>query len=127
LNRVRQPFNTNLLAQAAATASLDDATHVSTSVRMNLDGLDQLARSLDALTLRWIPSVANFLTVDLGRPAQPVYDGLLRQGVIVRPLGSYGLPSHLRITVGTREQNARVLGAIRRVMDGVPGQTGSPG
>ncbi|MEJ2576858.1 MAG: aminotransferase class I/II-fold pyridoxal phosphate-dependent enzyme [Gammaproteobacteria bacterium] len=116
LNRVRQPFNANLLAQEAALVALDDAEHLRQSVEVNRAGLGQLAEGLAALGLAYIPSVANFLTVDLGRPAGPVDEALLRRGVIVRPVGGYGLPEHLRVSVGLPEENARFLAALEQVL-----------
>lgn len=117
LNRVRQPFNVNSLALLAAQAALGDTTFVARSRDSNLAGLKQLKTGLSELGLSTIPSVANFITVDVSRPAGPVYEALLREGVIVRPVGNYGLPNHLRITVGTQAQNARVLAALKRVLD----------
>ncbi len=116
LNRVRQPFNANLLAQEAALVALDDAEHLRQSVAVNRAGLGQLAEGLAALGLAYIPSVANFLTVDLGRPAGPVDEALLRRGVIARPVGGYGLPEHLRVSVGLPEENARFLAALEQVL-----------
>ncbi len=116
LNRVRQPFNVNGLGQAAAVAALADEAHVLHSRALNQAGLAQLEEGLWGLDLKWIPSVGNFLTVDLGRPAGPVYRALLRHGVIVRPVANYGLPNHLRVTVGTEAQNARFLEALALVL-----------
>lgn len=116
LNRVRQPFNTNSLAQVAARAALEDEAHVAESVRVNGAGLRQLARAFDERGLGYIPSVGNFICVDLGRPAAPVYEALLREAVIVRPVANYGLPNHLRITVGREAENARVIAALDRVL-----------
>jgi histidinol-phosphate aminotransferase len=116
LNRVRQPFNVNSLGQIAALAALDDDEHVRRSRAHNLDGMRQLGADLVQLGLSCIPSVANFLCVDLGRPAAPVYEALLRAGVIVRPLGGYGLPQHLRITVGLEAENSRLVSALRKVL-----------
>jgi len=116
LNRVRQPFNVNSLALLAAEASLDDAEHVANSIVMNLDGQQQLKSGLEAIGLSCIPSVGNFITADIGCPALPVYEGLLRVGVIVRPVANYGLPNHLRITVGREQDNQRVLQAIEQVL-----------
>jgi histidinol-phosphate aminotransferase len=116
LNRVRQPFNVNTLAQAAAAAALRDEAHVLRSRALNRKGLEQLREGLGALDLTWIPSIGNFLTVDVGRAAGPVYEGLLRQGVIVRPVANYGFPNHLRVTVGTEAQNARFLEALVMVL-----------
>lgn len=117
LNRVRQPFNVNSPAAAAAEAALADEEHVRKSVALNREGLRRLAEGVTALGLSFIPSVANFLAVDLARPAGPVYEALLRRGVIVRPVGSYGMPHHLRVTVGLPEENERFLTALREVLN----------
>ena len=74
----------------------------------------QLQAGFDALGVRHLPSAGNFVLIDCGRPAAPVYEAMLRQGVIVRPVGNYGLPNHLRITIGTRAQNERMLSRARR-------------
>lgn len=118
LNRVRQPFNVNSLAQVAARAALDDAGHVMRSRQLNAQGLTQLSEGLDALGWRVSPSAGNFVLVDTGGPAQPWYEKLLRAGVIVRPVANYGLPEHLRITVGLPEQNERLLSALRSLRAG---------
>lgn len=116
LNRVRQPFNANMIAQAAALAALSDAEHVRQSIQLNSNGLAQLSKGLTSLQLECIPTIGNFITVDVGREAAPVYEALLREGVIVRPVANYNLPRHLRITVGTEAQNKRVLEAIKKVL-----------
>jgi histidinol-phosphate aminotransferase len=116
LNRVRQPFNTNLIAQAAALAALDDEDHLLRSIRLNNEGKAFLQRELDKLGLSYLPSMGNFLAVNLGQPAAPVYDALLKQGVIVRPVANYQMPNYLRITVGTAEQNNRLIEALTGVM-----------
>lgn len=113
LNRVRQPFNVNLIALSAACAALDDHEHLQRSTSANREGMRQVQAGLDELGVRHYPSVGNFLLVDCGRPAAAVYESMLRQGVIVRPLGGYGLATHLRITIGTAEQNRRMLDALR--------------
>jgi histidinol-phosphate aminotransferase len=118
LNRVRQPFNVNSLAQAAAVAALDDAEHVRVSVELNRAGMQQIIAGCERLGLAYIPSVANFLTIDVGRCAAPVEAALLREGVIVRPVASYNLPSHLRVSVGLESENARLLAALERVLIG---------
>lgn len=118
LNRVRHPFNVNSIALAAAEAALDDVGFLDESRRINAAGLKQLAAGLDALGLEHIPSIANFISVDVGRDAGPVYEALLRKGVIVRPIGGYELPRHLRVTVGTGEENDRFLAALREVVAG---------
>ncbi len=112
LNRVRQPFNVSVAGLAAATAALDDQAHLDATLALNREGLARLRDGLTALGLVVLPSAANFLLCDLGRPAGPVNEALLQQGVIVRPLGNYGLPNHLRITTGTAAQNERVLAAM---------------
>lgn len=116
LNRLRQPFNASNLAQAGALAALSDDEHVRRSVELNRAGREQLQTGLRSLGLRWIPSVANFLTVDFGKPARPVYEALLQSGIIVRPVVNYGLPNHLRITIGLPEQNERLLLALERLL-----------
>ena len=118
LNRVRQPFNTSLPAQAAALAALDDLGHLGRSVQMNTIGLNQLADGFKHLDLQFISSIGNFITVDMARDAAPVYDALLLEGVIVRPLANYNLQQHLRVTVGSRDQNDRCLDALEKVLHG---------
>jgi len=113
LNRVRQPFNVNSLALAAACGALQDGEHLQRSVLLNRTGLQQLRLGLQGLGLRAYASRGNFVLFDCGRPVQPVYQALLRQGVIVRPVGNYGLPNHLRVTTGTSEQNQRMLQALQ--------------
>lgn len=112
LNRVRQPFNVSVPALAAAAAALDDREHLETTLALNRRGLTRLGEGLSALGLAVLPSAANFLLCDLGRPAVTVSEMLLHQGVIVRPLANYGLMNHLRITTGTAAQNERVLAAM---------------
>ncbi len=112
LNRVRQPFNVSVMALAAAPAALEDREHLEATIALNREGLERLHAGLVALGLKVLPSAANFVLCDLGRPAMPVNEALLRQGVIVRPVANYGLPNHLRITTGTAAQNERVLTAM---------------
>lgn len=116
LNRVRPPFNVNSLALAAASAALDDAQHLQKSVAMNAAGLKQLYAGFERMGLSYIPSAANFVSVDLGRPGAPVYKALLHEGIIVRPVANYEMPNHLRITVGTEQQNTRVLAALTKAL-----------
>jgi histidinol-phosphate aminotransferase len=116
LNRVRQPFNLNALAQVAAAAAIGDLDHVRASVELNRAGLSQLTTGFDALGLSCIPSVGNFVSVDLGRPAGPINEALLRLGVIVRPIANYGLPNHLRVSIGLPQENARFLEALRTAL-----------
>ena len=116
LNRVRQPFNVNTLAQAAALASLDDEEHITLSVETNRKGMAQYEQAFTSLGLNWIPSVGNFITVDLGRDAAEIDKALLAEGVITRPVANYGLPNHLRISIGLKEQNARCIAALSKVL-----------
>jgi histidinol-phosphate aminotransferase len=115
LNRVRQPFNVNHLAQVAAIAALQDESHVVSSREMNQAGLRQLTEGLNALGFPVLPSIGNFVLADMRKPAQPYYEALLREGIIVRPVANYGLPEHLRITVGLPEHNDRLLSALSAI------------
>jgi len=108
---VRQPFNVSGLGLAAARAALDDMEFVARSYAANLQGLRQLDEGIKALGLEAIPSFGNFLAVRVGKAAE-VYKRLLKRGIIVRPVAGYGLPEHLRVTVGTAEENARFLAAL---------------
>ena len=117
LNRVRQPFNVSSVALECAEAALGDRQYVDSSRTLNEQGLRQLEHGLDQLGVRYIPSGGNFVSIDLGRPAGPVYESLLRLGVIVRPIGVYAMPNHLRVTVGLKEENGRFLDALTRVLD----------
>jgi histidinol-phosphate aminotransferase len=116
LNRVRQPFNTNLLAQAAALASLDDTDHVQRSVDMNNAGKHQLQQGLHRLDLKSLPSMGNFIAVNVNQDGKQVYDRLLHQGVIVRPVANYGMPDYLRVTIGSEQQNERFLTALAQCL-----------
>jgi len=118
MNRVRPPFNVNSVALAAAAAALEDEEHLARSVQLNAEGLKQLTDGFKSMGLDYIPSVGNFISVDVGRPAAPLYEALLHEAVIVRPVANYGMPSHLRVTVGTAEENARFLGALQKVLAG---------
>jgi histidinol-phosphate aminotransferase len=116
LNRVRAPFNVNSVALAAATAALADKEHVKRSCALNAAGMKQVRELLQPLPVRVYPSIGNFVLIDCKRPAAVVYEAMLRQGVIVRPVGGYGLPTHLRITIGTPEQNARMAEALAHAL-----------
>ncbi len=116
MNRVRQPFNVNSLAQAAALATLEDEAYLAESRRINREGMAQLEAGFTSLGLSWIFSRGNFIAVDLGREAAPVFQGLLRQGVIVRPVANYGMPHHLRVSIGLPEENQRFLEVLGQVM-----------
>ncbi len=116
MNRVRPPFNVNSVALAAAEAALDDRAHLQASVESNAAGLRQLTAGFRRLGLEVIPSVGNFISVDVGREAGPVYEALLREGVIVRPVANYGMPRHLRVTVGKSEHNDIMIQAMEKVL-----------
>jgi len=121
LNRVRQPFNVNNLALAAAAAALDDHAFIQKSYNLNRDGLKQLEAGARKLGLAFIPSAGNFITVEFARvQGKPqggvIFEKLLREGVIVRPVAGYELPDHLRITVGTPAENERFLSALAKVL-----------
>lgn len=116
LNRVRAPFNVTSPALAAAVAVLDDADYLARSRAVNSAGLKQLASGFDQLGLNWIPSVANFIAVEMPVDAVAVYQGLLREGVIVRPVGVYDMPDFLRVSVGLEAENARLLEALPKVL-----------
>jgi histidinol-phosphate aminotransferase len=110
LERARHPFNLNLLAEEAAVAALDDAAHVERTRRVNADGIAYLARELAALGIATWPTDANYLLAD---PGVGAYDALLKQGVIVRPLAGFGMPGHIRISIGTAEENERCVKALQ--------------
>ncbi|WP_376696481.1 histidinol-phosphate transaminase [Wenzhouxiangella sp. EGI_FJ10305] len=116
LNRVRPAFNVNAPALAAARAALDDHDFIERTRRMNAEGMAQLSAGLDQLGLSVIPSAANFLLVGFDRSGAELNEALLQRGVIVRPVGNYGLDNYLRITIGTPEQNERLLSALSEVL-----------
>jgi histidinol-phosphate aminotransferase len=115
LNKLRTPFNTSNVAQAAALAALDDAEHVRRSVASNRAGLQHVTRRLEAMGVAVVPSVTNFVLVELGEDAQRVSDELLHRGVIVRPMGWMGFPGAIRVTVGTAEENEKFLAALAEI------------
>ena len=115
MNRVRQPFNVSDIAQAAATAALHDHEFVEQSTLLNKQGMKALTEGFLRLGLSWIPSHGNFVCVKVGEGAA-VFQGLLRQGVIVRPVAAYGMPEYLRISIGTQSENARFLAALETVL-----------
>ena len=116
MNRIRQPFNVNALAQVAALAALDDESHVMECVRMIEAGRHYLYDEFNALGIKYVPSRANFILVDVGHSASDVYQRLLKEGVIVRPLTPFGMESALRITIGTPQENRRLVKALRHVL-----------
>ncbi len=117
LNRVRQPFNVGSFSLLAAQAALSDQDFVQQSRNVNRKGRLVLAKQLESLGVSVLPSEGNFLCLGLGRPAVTVYQQLLQQGVIVRPLMGYRMPEHIRVTVGTDTENARFLEAFQKIWD----------
>ena len=115
MNRVRQPFNVNSMALAAAAAALDDRDFVRKSYDCNRSGMRQVIQGLERLRLEYIPSHGNFVSFNVG-DAGAVFQKLLRAGVIVRPLASYGMPRHLRVTIGLETENARFLAALAQAI-----------
>ena len=116
LNRVRPPFNVNSLALEAATVALNDEAHLRKSVLLNKEGLVYLSKSFDDMGLSYIPSVGNFIAVDVGRSDVEVFDALLKQGVIVRPVGNYDMKNYIRVTVGLQNENKRFIEALKVVL-----------
>jgi histidinol-phosphate aminotransferase len=116
LNRIRPPFNVNSLAQVAALAALDDESHTLECVRLIEAGRHFLYDEFKALGIKYVPARANFILVDVGRSATEIFQALLRQGVIVRPMTSFGMETALRITVGTPEENRRLAKALRAAL-----------
>ena len=119
LNRVRQPFNVNSMAMAGALAALEDKAHLDNSLRINREGLAQYEAFFKTMDLDWIPTAGNFISVDLKCDGREVFNQLLHEGVITRPVDNYGMPSFLRITIGTRDENTRCIEALAKVLDKV--------
>lgn len=116
LNRVRQPFNLNMLALLAAEVALGDQEHVAKAVELNRTEMARIKAEFAVLGLSVLPSQANFLTFNLGRDAAPIHKGLLERGVIVRPMASYGMPTWLRVSIGTAAENTRFLTALKAAL-----------
>jgi histidinol-phosphate aminotransferase len=120
LNRIRQPFNVNSMAQAAAIAALNDADFLQKSAELNAQGYRQLTQAFDAMGLCYVPSCGNFVLVKVGdddAAGARINLSLLKQGIIVRPVGNYGLPQWLRISIGLPEENAAFLAALKNVLN----------
>lgn len=116
LNRTRQPFNVNAMAQVAALAALDDDAFLARTRDLVQDGLAFLAERSTALGLNYVPSVANFMLIEVGQ-GREVFEALQRKKMIVRAMDGYGLPDHIRVTVGTREQNKQMMAALQDVLN----------
>ncbi|HGO5854800.1 TPA: histidinol-phosphate transaminase [Mannheimia haemolytica] len=116
LNRVRQPFNCNSLALASAIAVMNDDEFVKKVAENNRLEMARYEAFCQANGLKYIPSKGNFITIDFKRPAAPIYEALLREGVIVRPIAGYGMPNHLRISIGLPQENERFFTALLKVL-----------
>jgi histidinol-phosphate aminotransferase len=117
INRVRQPFNTNALAQAGALAALDDDEFFAKTLSLTHTGLKYLYRELDRLSVRYYTTQTNFFLIDVGMDAKAVYEKMLRRGVIVRAMTAYGYPNYIRVTVGLPEENERFIKALEQVLN----------
>lgn len=115
MHRVRQPFNVNAAAQWAALAALEDREHVQRTLEANREGMNYLTREISRLGLEQVPSQANFILVRVGE-GQSVFEKLLRRGVIVRPMGGYDFPKHVRVTVGTMQENRKFITELESVI-----------
>jgi histidinol-phosphate aminotransferase len=116
VDRVRQPYNVSVVAQAAATAALEDEEHLEKSRAMVREGMQQLELGFASLGLAWIPSQANFVVVRLPVEGQIVQTELRKRGILVRAMAAYAMPDSVRITVGTKEANARVIDALSSIL-----------
>ncbi|WP_347985864.1 histidinol-phosphate transaminase [Methylomonas sp. AM2-LC] len=119
LNRVRQPFNSNSLALAAAEAALGDTEYLQQTVATNNAGMLQLTQAFSHLGLQWIPSSGNFVSVDVQQNGMAIYNALLQKGVIVRPVANYEMPNHIRVSIGTSQENKVFIDALAQVLKGV--------
>ncbi len=120
LNRVRHPFNVNSMALEAANAALDDHEHLKNCVEINTKGIKFWRAACQYRGLDYIPTVGNFITIDMEQTAVPIYEAMLREAVIVRPIPNYGLPNHLRITISFPEENQRCLDALDVALEQYP-------
>ena len=116
MNRVRQPFNANTLAQAAAIAALDDSAFVSRTLKVVQDGLQYLYQNLKDMGLEFRPTQTNFFLIKVPRKGKEIYEQMLQQGVIVRSMDSYGLPDYIRINVGLPEENKRFVRTLKEIL-----------
>ncbi|GAB6070311.1 histidinol-phosphate transaminase [Thiomicrorhabdus hydrogeniphila] len=116
INQVREPFNVNQFAQVAAIAALQDQDFVAESVKANSQGMRQLIDALNELSIGYIPSVCNFVCIDLGKDALYYNQKLLEEGIIVRPVANQGINDYLRVSIGTQIENAHFLDALKKVL-----------
>ncbi len=116
LNRVRQPFNNNMLALVAAEAALNDESYIQKSVELNHKGMNDIIRACDDMGLDMIPSKANFVCINFEQPTDSIYQALLRSGVIVRPIANYGMPNHLRVSIGLEHENKLFIDSLSSIL-----------
>ncbi len=116
VNRVRNPFNVNTLAQVAALATLQDKEYLKRSSEVVWQGLDYFYEQLKLLKLDYVPSQANFVFFDLKQPAQKIYQKLLERGVIMRPVANYGFPNHMRLSVGLMSENQVAMASLSEAL-----------
>jgi histidinol-phosphate aminotransferase len=116
LNRARLPFNVNSIVATAAIAALEDQEHIAKSIALNKQGMRQLEDAFNKMNIPYIPSLGNFIALDVAQNALEIYQKLLYEGVITRPLSAYGLPTHLRVTIGKTDENEKFLKALHEVL-----------
>jgi histidinol-phosphate aminotransferase len=116
IERVEEPFNVNMLAQVAATAALDDSAHLENSRKVNAAGKAYLYREMEALGCSCVPSQANFIFIRVNRDSKEVFEALLQAGVIIRPGHIFGYPDYIRVTIGTKTENERLVSALGRIL-----------
>ena len=116
MNKVRQPFNANTLAQAAATAALDDSSFVDRTLKTVREGLSYLYNALDNMEIEYIPTQTNFFLIRMPHGGKRVYELMLKEGVIIRCMDSFGLPDYIRINAGLPEENERFVDTLRMVL-----------
>jgi histidinol-phosphate aminotransferase len=120
MNKVRTPFNTSGVGQAAALAALGDVEHVRRSVESNRAGMAQVSQALDRLGVKFVPSFGNFIYLEAGANGRALSDAMLERGVIVRPLDWMGMADGVRVTIGTADENAKFLKALSHVLKTQP-------
>lgn len=118
MQRVRHPFNVSSVAQAGGLSALDDEEHIQKSKELNSEGLKYLANELRDLGVKYSPSFTNFILMDLETDPMPIYNALLKEGVIVRPVAGYGLKTHLRVSIGLMDENQKFIEALKKVLKG---------
>lgn len=116
--KAREPFPVNRAAQAGALGALDDGDFIKATLQINREGREQFYREFERMKLRYVPSQANFVFVDIGRPVGRIFEAMLHKGVVVRPLGYMGFPNGIRITVGTKTENERAIAALEKALIG---------